>query len=101
MKMIRENLVPTLIILIAGLIVSFAVVPLQNTEWAESLRVESSEGGEPEGFGDGENAPPMALLIILPLVKVSLLMGIGGGLTALVFWIIRRVKRIRAGPAAA
>ncbi len=96
MNVIRENLMPTLLILIAGLIVSFAVVPLQSTEWAENFRAESGEGGG-EGF-EGEGAPPMALLIILPLVKVSLLMGIGGGLTALVLWIIRRVKRMRAGP---
>ena len=36
MTVLKENLVPKFIILLAGLIVSFAAVPLQNTEWAEA-----------------------------------------------------------------
>lgn len=38
-------------------------------------------------------------MVILPLVKVTILMGIGGLLTALVLWVIRMVRRIGNGGA--
>lgn len=52
MTLIKENLVPTFITLLAGLIVSLAAVPLQNTDWAEGFRAGASErvaGVEAEG----------------------------------------------------
>ncbi|MEM7134208.1 MAG: hypothetical protein AAF702_48510 [Chloroflexota bacterium] len=91
MTILKENLVPTLIILLAGLIVSFAAVPLQNTEWAEGIRTEVGEGAE---GAEGEGSPPGGIIMIIaPLLKVTILMGIGGLLTALVLWIIGKVKR--------
>jgi len=99
MKLLKENLVPTLIILIAGLLISFAAVPLQNTEWAEGMRAEADEHNE-GSEAEGREGPPEGLLggvlmVILPLVKVSLLMGIGVLLTTLVSWIIRRINGLR------
>ena len=85
MALIRNNLVPTLVILVAGLIVSFAVVPLQDTEWAEGFRTEVGAEGVEEGFGEEGEMPGGAIMVILPLIKVSILMGIGALLTALVF----------------
>ena len=101
MKLLKENLMPALIILLAGLLVSFAAVPLQNTEWAQSTRAEvSSEGGASEALGEeGEPAsevPGGVFTMILPLVKVIIFMGIGGLLTALALWTIRLFKRPQA-----
>lgn len=92
---------PTLIILVAGLIVSFAAVPLQNTEWAEGFRSEiTAEGGEEELGEEGEMAGGI-IMVIGPLLKVTILMGIGVGLTSLVAWIIRRLRRtVSAEPTA-
>lgn len=90
-------IVPTLIILLAGLIVSFAALPLQNTEWAEGFRTGVSERGEvseAEGVagnagGEEEGEPSGGVLIVIgPLIKVAILMGIGGLLTALGLWTI-------------
>lgn len=99
MKLIQENLAPTLIILIAGLIISFAVVPLQDTEWAESIRMSAGgfdENFEEDGMSEGESFSRIAM-VIFPLIKVTLLMGVGGLLTALVLSIIRIIKRLSTG----
>lgn len=104
MSILKDNLIPTLIILLAGLIVSFAAVPLQNTEWADGIRTGFSEDGEgsEREEADGERAvgeegrPGGVIMIIGPLIKVTILMGIGGLLTALVLWIIGKVKGPRA-----
>ena len=105
MTVLKENLVPTLIILLAGLIVSFAAVPLQNTEWAEGFRTGVSERGEgveaagAEGSEGGQEGgtPSSALMVVGPLIKVTILMGIGGLLTALVLWIIRMARGSGSG----
>lgn len=97
MTVLKENLVPTLLILLAGLLVSLAAVPLQNTEWADGIRSGVSEGGEVVEAADAEgsegNAPSPVFVVVAPLIKVTLLMGIGGLLTALTLWIIGRIKR--------
>ena len=98
MTIIKKNLVPMLIILVAGLVVSFAAIPLQNTEWAENMRTEvGAEGEERADFAEEGGPPNSSLMIILPLVKVTVLMGIGGALTALVLWLIRLFKRFKLG----
>lgn len=109
MKLLKKNLIPALIILLAGLLVSFAAIPLQNTAWAENTRAEvGSEGGVGEALGEegepssevsGEipsGVPGGVLTMILPLVKVIIFMGIGGLLTALALWIIRLFMRPQA-----
>ncbi len=98
MSMLKENLAPAIVILLAGLIVSFTVVPLQNTEWAESTRAgrsESGKGVEAPGVEVREEGDPLGgiLMVVGPLIKVTILMSIGGLLTALVLRIISRIKR--------
>ena len=101
MTVLKENLVPTLIILLAGLIVSFAAVPLQNTEWAEGFRTgvsERGEGVEAAGAEGSEGGQPSGVFMVVgPLIKVTILMGIGGLLTALVLWIIRMARGSGSG----
>lgn len=94
MALLRKNLVPILIILAAGLIVSFAAVPLEDTAWAEGIRTEASAAGGAEGFGDEGEMPGGIIMVIGPLIKVTILMGIGVGLTSLGAWIIRRIRRV-------
>lgn len=96
MNLIKKNIGPILIILAASALVVLAALPVGNTEWAEGFRSDFGEAGEgaegfPEGEG-GEGAPPRVLLIVGPLIKVTILMGIGAGLTSLVLWIIRLVS---------
>jgi len=101
MNVLKENLLPTLIILLAALLVSFAVLPLQNSEWADGFRV-GSESGVAEQSAEGaataaSEEPPIAGVaqILLPLVKVAAIMGIGGLLTALGLWVSNKVNRWR------
>lgn len=93
MTVVKNNIVPTLIILLAGLVVSFAAVPLANTEFAEGMRGDSTvESTETEA---AEEAVELSgALMLLPLVKVAALMGIGVGLTSLFTFIIRRIKSV-------
>ena len=91
MTLIKDNIVPTLIILLAGLVVSFAALPLANTEFAEGMRGDSVvEGTEAESAE--EEVAVSGVLLLLPLVKVAAFMGVGVGLTALATRIVRRVK---------
>ena len=94
MSLIKEYIGPILIILAASALVVLAALPVANTDWAEGIRSDVGEAEEgAEGFSEGdEGAPPRVLLIVGPLIKVTILMGIGGGLTALVLWIIRLVS---------
>ena len=99
---IKESFVPTLIILAAAALVVLASIPLAQTDWAEGFR--SGFGGEGTEqvteveAGEDEEAPPAAAMLVLPLVKVTLLMSIGGLLTALVLWIVRLISRWRRVP---
>lgn len=93
MTTIKENLVPSLILIIAALVVAIASIPLQNTEWAEGIRA-GFEAGETVAGAEGEagetDPPDIGVAIyFLPLVKVSLLMGIGAFFTWLAKHIIR------------
>lgn len=95
MSIVKENVVPTLIILLAGLLVSFTALPLANTEFAEGMRVDApAERAEAEP-GEGEMALSGAL-VLLPLVKIAAFMGVGAGLTVLVTRLVRRVKGTNA-----
>ena len=113
MSLIKEHFIPTLIILVASAIVILAALPAANTDWAEGIRSNSHERHErgeagqefEEGEGgegsEGRPRPSGVLMIVGPLIKVTILMGIGGLLTALVLWIIRLVsggrKRVPQG----
>lgn len=108
MSVVKDNFVPTLIILLAGLLVSFAAVPLANTEFAEGVRGDlaaestgpaATDGESTEGGSTEEEAPLSGVVLLLPLVKVAALMGIGVGLTTLVTRIIRRFRTATPKPA--
>jgi len=95
---IRKNLVPALLILLAGLIVSFAALPLENTGWAEGIRAGVGIGGEGgEGLVREGQSPAGVVAMIGPLIKVAALMGIGALLTALGLWLIRMVRQTGSG----
>ncbi len=71
MQLIKDNFVPTLIIIAASILISLAFWPLENTEFADGLRTAVVEGG-------GEGEPSLSgIALLLPLVKVTILMGIG------------------------
>lgn len=97
MKLIKENLGPTLIILFASALVIMAAWPVENSAWAEGIRSQPDhhgpEGGEGERHEGGEReGPPGGIaMIFLPMVKVAILMGIGGLFTALGLFIAGRV----------
>lgn len=98
MTTIKNNLVPALLILFAGLIIGFAAVPLENTEWAESIRAGVGIGGEGgEGLAGEGQSPASVVALIGPLIKVAALMGIGALLTALGLWLIRMVRQTGSG----
>ena len=91
MTVVKDNIAPTLIILLVGLLVSFAALPLANTGFAEGMRGDSPmESAEAESAE--EEVALSGALVLLPLVKVAALMGIGAGLTVLVTGIIRRIR---------
>ena len=92
MTLIRENLLPTLIILVAGLLVSFAALPLANTEFAQGMRGGATTENADAQPATEEQAALGGLLLLLPLVKVAAFMGVGAGLTAFGLWIIRKIK---------
>ena len=93
---LKESLVPTLIILVAAAVVVLAGLPLAQTDWADGMRsnfggqgteqvveAEDSRGGEDMGV----------FVYVAPLFKVTILMGIGGLLTASGLGIVKLVPR--------
>jgi hypothetical protein len=97
MSFVKESFIPTLIILAAAALVVLASIPLAQTDWAEGFR--SGFGGEgaeqvaEAGDGEREGGDMGAFIYLAPLIKVTILMGIGGLLTALVWGIIKLVSR--------
>lgn len=95
MKLIKENIGPTLIILFASALVIMAAWPVENSAWAEGIRNQPDhhgpEGGNHDHEGEHEGGPRGIAMIFLPMVKVAILMGIGGLLTALGLFIAGRV----------
>lgn len=100
MPTLRESIGPIVLIMIASMLVMFAIAPLDSSEWAEGVRADFlTEGGEDEPFADGEG-PPGILLIIGPLLKITFLMGIPGLITLGILRLVRRFgKRSPAGAA--
>lgn len=92
MTKLKEYVVPALIIIVAALVVSFASIPLQNTDWADGIRAETSQ--VVEGAEGAADQPDMGVAVyFLPLVKVAVFMGIGAFFTWLVAFIIRQTRR--------
>lgn len=82
---LKQYGVPTLIILLAAAVVCVAFLPLAGTEWADGFRL-TTDVVQEEGVPAGG-----IIMIVGPLIKVAILMGIGALLTALG----RRLARIR------
>ncbi|MDM8520129.1 hypothetical protein QUF64_08785 [Anaerolineales bacterium HSG6] len=98
---IKESFVPTLIILVASALVILAVLPLAQTDWAETVRSSpehEQEDMEPSS-AEGEYAElPFAIVgFVLSFIKVTMQMGIGGLLTALVLWISKKIRHVLQG----
>lgn len=77
MDIVRKNIGPVLIILLAAAIVVFATWPLENSQFAEGFRTtEVIDAGGEEGLEGGEELGGI-LLFVGPLIKVTLFMGVG------------------------
>lgn len=100
---LKESLLPTLIILAAAALVVLVSLPLAQTDWADGMRTsfEAQEGGEEiatvEG-GEAERGDMGVFNYIAPLIKVTILMGIGGLLTMLALGVIKLIPRMKRPP---
>ena len=88
MPTLRESLRPIVAIAIAAAIVMFLLAPLEATEWANGFRAGVSAENV-EGF---EAGPGGIAIIIGPLIKVTLLMGVPALITLGVRNIIGRLR---------
>lgn len=89
MPTLRESLRPILAITIAAAIVMVLLAPLDATEWANGLRAGfSAESGD--AFEEG---PGGTLMIVAPLIKITILMGV----PALITMGVRRVLGQKGG----
>jgi len=93
---IKESFVPTLIILVASALVILAVLPLAQTDWAETVR-SSPEHEQEDMTEEVEHAEPPSAVVgfVLSFIKVTIQMGICGLLTALVLWINKRIRHVK------
>lgn len=72
MPTFRESLQPILAITIAAAIVMLLIAPLDATAWADGIRGSvTAVGGE-----GSEELPGGIIMIIGPLIKITLLMGV-------------------------
>ena len=100
----RETSIQIIIIILAAAAVILAIIPLENTSWAESLRTEMAieEGGEglqQEGFR-GESGEPQIggpITYVGSFIKIMLFMGIPGLITIGVLRLTNRKPKPIAG----
>ncbi len=98
MTLIKQNLVPTLLILAASALVVLVSLPLAQTDWADGFRTgfdseETTQVVQAEATDGEEETLPGGVASVAPFFKVIALMGIGGLFTALVSGIIKFVSR--------
>jgi len=78
-KFLKENITPTLIILIVSILIAFAMLPLAQAEWTDGVRADFKT------HIIEEEAHNLGIFIYLaPFIKVALFLGIGIFLTILV-----------------
>ena len=97
MNTIKKYAWPTIIILVASLIVTLAILPLANTEFADGIRADAiteGEGGE-MGGEEGPGDMPGAVRYVAGFIKEFLLMGVAGLITYTILRIVRRFSRKR------
>ena len=88
MPTFRDSLRPIIAIVIASAILMLLLAPLASTEWADVMRGAVSAE---EGF---EGATSFSIVMIIgPLIKITLLMGIPGLITLGVRNLIGRVGK--------
>ena len=97
MPTLKESIWPIILIIIASTIIMLAIAPLDSSEWAEGMRADFSAETESEPSADGER-PSGIFMLIGPLIKITILMGIPGLITIGILRITRRFgKRSPAG----
>lgn len=97
MNTIKKYAWPTIVILVASLIVTLAILPLANTEFADGIRAGAvSEGGEGErNAEEASGEMPGVVRYVAGFIKEFLLMGIAGIITYTILRIVRRFSRKR------
>ena len=97
MNTIKKYAWPTIIILAASLIVALAILPLANTEFADSIRADTVTEGEGVEMGgeEGSREMPGAIRYVAGFIKEFLLMGVAGVITYTILRIVRRFSRKR------
>jgi len=93
MNTIKKYAWPTIIILVASLIMTLAILPLANTEFADGIRADAITEGE-----GGEEEPgdmPSAVRYVIGFIKEFLLMGVAGLITYTILRIVRHFSRKR------
>ena len=91
MTNLKETIIQISLILLAAAVVILAIMPLENTNWADSIRNDAavaddaiqSDQAQREGF-NGEGAEPQiggAIAYVASFIKIILFMGIPGLIT--------------------
>ncbi len=97
MTFFKKTVLPVLIILFAASLVVLIALPLQETGFADGLRLETVESTELTESPAESNTMPAALMFIAvslgSLIKVALFMGVGGLLTTAGLWLRQRFSK--------
>jgi len=74
MTLLKNNLVPVLIIIAAAALIVVLALPLASTEWAESFRPAGEIGSESELLAEEGVSGLGIIMVIGPLIKVTIFM---------------------------
>ena len=94
MTIIKKYAWPTIVILVAAFIVTLAILPLDNTEFADDIRADAVIEGEESGE-DGSRDMPEAIRYLAGFIKEFVMMGVAGVITYTILRIVRRFSRKR------
>lgn len=83
----------TIAVLVLSGVAGIAMLPLAETDWAETARVDHTLPSEAEPTTSNRGRPPKVAMLILPFVKVSVLMGVPASLVLGIAAIARRRRR--------
>lgn len=92
MTLLKNNLVPVLIIIAAAALIVVLALPLAGTEWAESFRTAGEISSGSELLAEEGGSAPGIIMVIGPIVKVAIFMGIGILFTALGRGLSKRLR---------
>ena len=97
MNTVKKYAWPTIIILVASLIVTLSILPLANSEFADDTRagtITEGEGGDIRGE-EGRGEMPGAIQYVAGFIKEFVIMGVVGVITYTILRIVRRFSRKR------